>query len=468
MLVAGGRRGRGVNPVLWVAAIAAGATALVYGIPLVHFTYPLPGAAVFASALAAMSALAISILFAMRYQRCRSRTDLLVAALFGSVTLIEGVLPLVAETVAGTEDITFWSKVLARSVVGLGLCITAWLPDRVVGPRSKVPTVVVTNSVVVAAIAVGWTLAIVADLPATVDDATNPRAVLARTTGVLTFRLLGALLLVAGSVGFVRRARRLADPVYDWLACGAVVMATARFHDYLYPTLHNDWVTTGDILRVLAFWLILFGLLDEIARMWRRRDQEARAAERRALAAELHDGLAQELAFLTTQSALAQSDPSDGERIVRIRAAAERALRETRLHIADYAQSDPVDLDLVLAEIGEDVEADYGCPVVLDLAPVRVCARTAHELQRVAREALTNAARHGHPHQIAVHLDSGDGHVRMSIVDDGSGILDPEGAARFTFGLTAMRERAERLGGQCSIISVPRSGTRVAIEVPER
>lgn len=470
MQLAGLRRSRGSGLVLWVAAIAVVVTALVYGIPPFLFAYPLPDAAVFGSALAAMSALAICILFAMRHQRCRRRTDLLIASLFGGVTLIEGVLPLVAETVAGTADITFWSKVLARSIVGLGLCVTAWLPDRVTSPGRRGPAIIATASVFIASVAIGWTFASISTLPATVDDSTTQGAALARNASVLGFRLAGSILLVIAAIGFVRVALRLADPVFDWLACGAVVMATARFHDYLYPSMHHDWITTGDILRVVAFWLILFGLMSEVSGIWRRRGAEARAAERRALAAELHDGLAQELAYLITQSALAERNPTNGEHLVRIRAAAKRALDETRLCIADYADADadPVALDLVIAELGHDVEEDYGCRVVLQLEEIRVRVRTAHELRRVAREALTNAARHGQPQEIHVRLDARAGMVRLSIVDDGAGILDPEGAARFTFGLASMRERAERLGGRCSIVSVPRDGTRVAIEVPHR
>jgi len=109
LLVAGGRRvGRGSRRILIVAGIAAVVTALVYGIPPVLFAYPLPGAAIFAAAIIAMSALAICILFALRHQRSGNRTDLIIAALFGAVALIEGVLPIVAEPVGGTADIAFW------------------------------------------------------------------------------------------------------------------------------------------------------------------------------------------------------------------------------------------------------------------------------------------------------------------------------------------------------------------------
>jgi signal transduction histidine kinase len=458
--------GRGNRLVLVVAVIAAIITALVYGIPPVLFAYPLPGAASFASAVTSMSALSIAILFALRAQRSRRQTDHLVAALFGAVALLEGVLPIVAEPVHGTVDVSFWARVIGRTLVGLGLCVVAWLPERTTRRRRWTFGFIAASSVVLAGVVIIWTFALIADLPGTVGEHSDPGDALVQTQGILGFRLVGAVLLLGAVVGLVRKGRRQADPVFEWLACGAVLMATARFHDYLFPSMHYDWVTTGDLLRIAAFLLIGFGLLRELGGIWRRRVADARAHERRALAAELHDGLAQELAFLTTQSALAERDPANGEHLARIRAGAERALSETRLRISEYADDQPVALDLVLAELGEDARSDFGCEIRLDLEAVSVGPRTAHELRRVTREALFNAVRHGHPEHIVVQLKARDGRLHLSVFDNGCGIADAASGDRF--GLTSMRERAERLGGHCSIESVPRSGTLVAIEVPER
>ncbi len=467
MLVLGGPwSSRGNRLVLVVAAIAALVTALVYGIPPVLFAYPLPGAASFASAVTSMSALSIAILFALRAQRSRHRTDHLVAALFGAVALLEGVLPIVAEPVHGTVDVSFWARVIGRTLVGLGLCVVAWLPERTTRRSRWTFGFIAASSVVLAGVVIAWTFAVITDLPGTVGENSSGNATILHNQGILGMRLVGAFLLVGAVVGFLRKGHNQRDPVLEWLACGAVLMATARFHDYLVPSMHYDWVTTGDMLRVVAFWLIVFGLLNELAGIWRRRVAEARAIERRALAAELHDGLAQELAYLTTQSALAERDPANSEHLARIRAGAERALSETRLRISEYADGAPVALDLVLAELGNDVASDSGCEVLLQLDAVDVGPRTAHELRRVTREALLNAVRHGHPDQIVVRLGADTGTLHLTVVDDGSGMVDHERPD--CFGLIAMRERAERLGGTCSIESVPSSGTRVDIEVPLR
>src|SRR4029077_2488735 len=109
-----------------------------------------------------------------------------------------------------------------------------------------------------------------------------------------------------------------------------------------------------------------------------------------------------------------------------------------------------------------EVEQEYGCRVVTHLARIAVSPRTAHELGRITREAMINAARHGHPDKIEVHLDAHNGRVRLSVADDGGGIGAAHPDDGFSFGLTSMRQRAERLGGHCTIISAPSSGTTVA------
>jgi signal transduction histidine kinase len=454
--------------VLRVALVAVVATGLVYGIPWVFFAYPFPGVAVITAVLTSMCALAISVLFGLRHQRTRRRTDLFVATLFGVVFLIEAALPLLSQIDPDITNFAFWTRITSRTLVALGLCATAWLPER--ADRRRTFNVIIAAAVALAAVALIWTTVAITALPQSVDDATNSGDALFTDPRALGMRLLGMALLLAAALGFARKARILSDPVLDWLAAGAVLMATARGHDFIFPSLHNDWLTTGDMLRLFAEWVILFGLLREVHTLWRRRGDDARAQERRALAAELHDGLAQELAYVTMQTALAELEPSDGQHIARAHAAAERALSETRLRIEEYRQTDTVPLDRVIARAARDIETRFGCDIVLDLREIRVRERTAHELGRVTCEALTNAARHGDAKNIVVELNARGGRLLLTISDDGGGIVDLTRAEqdRTSFGLTSMRERAERLGGYCSIASVQPGGTSISIEVPQR
>jgi signal transduction histidine kinase len=84
----------------------------------------------------------------------------------------------------------------------------------------------------------------------------------------------------------------------------------------------------------------------------------------------------------------------------------------------------------------------------------------------IAREALTNVVRHAQAGHCTLRLvvnEGQNGHLHLSIQDDGVGLTAdlPTGV-----GLTSMRERAAELGGTCSIEAGPGAGTRVTALLP--
>ena len=82
---------------------------------------------------------------------------------------------------------------------------------------------------------------------------------------------------------------------------------------------------------------------------------------------------------------------------------------------------------------------------------------------RIATEAITNAARHGQPRRVTVHLDVTDDALTVEVADDGIGL--PEGHQPGG-GLATMRQRATELGGTCTITRRPGGGTIVAATLP--
>ena len=85
------------------------------------------------------------------------------------------------------------------------------------------------------------------------------------------------------------------------------------------------------------------------------------------------------------------------------------------------------------------------------------------EILGIAQEALTNAVRHARARKITVHASGVRGvGFRLSVADDGRGIAR-EAHHHQGFGLTSMRERAERIGASLTIVTAPRSGTEVVL-----
>jgi signal transduction histidine kinase len=250
-----------------------------------------------------------------------------------------------------------------------------------------------------------------------------------------------------------------------WFAAGAVLAAFARLNYMLFPSPYVGWVYLGDILRLGFYVLLLVGAAGEIRRYWSRFAEAAILEERRRIARELHDGIAQELAYVVTQAqrAIGRRDPReilDGLSIV-----AQRALDDSRRAIV--ALSGPLNQPLAAAleQTAEEITQRTGIPINLDIAEgVEVDPATREALIRIVREAAVNAARHGRARQITVRL-ARDAEMRLEIADDGVG-FDAAIPTRDSFGLVGMKERAQALGGEFRISSQPGDGTRVEVVLP--
>ena len=187
--------------------------------------------------------------------------------------------------------------------------------------------------------------------------------------------------------------------------------------------------------------------------------------ERRRLARELHDGVAQELGFIAVHAERSLEAGRAPDELEPVLSSARRGVDEARRAIA--ALTRPVDepLDLAIADAVEDLEHRLGARVQLDLEPhVHVDGDAREQLLRIVREAVTNAARHANGTPVRVELRNGDG-VRLRIDDDGPG-FDPDERRPGRYGLSGMRERAQALGADLRIESSARRGTSVEIALP--
>ncbi|MEU5994807.1 sensor histidine kinase [Spirillospora sp. NPDC047418] len=177
--------------------------------------------------------------------------------------------------------------------------------------------------------------------------------------------------------------------------------------------------------------------------------------ERRRLAAEIHDTIAQGLTGIITQLQAAE----DSEHVRRATGLARESLREARRSVRALA---PTHLENdTLPEALKKITGD-GADLTITGTVEPLHGELEATLLRIAQEALANAARHAHADRIGVTLSYMDDEVTLDIRDDGRGFTGPSGG----FGLTAMRERAERVAGSLEIESEPGRGTAVSARVP--
>ena len=197
----------------------------------------------------------------------------------------------------------------------------------------------------------------------------------------------------------------------------------------------------------------------------RRTVEKAVADDRRRIARDLHDGLAQELAFISLESRrLAERGEEVGGDLAE---AADRALREVRAAIEHLAQPSKQPLHEAIAETAGELTARSNAKLEVDVDPrVELDSEPRENLLRILREAVFNGIRHGGATKVAVKLSRGPG-LQLSVADNGSG-FDPGSLPKGngSFGLVSMTERAHSLGGKLRLRSEPGGGTNVEVLLP--
>jgi signal transduction histidine kinase len=207
----------------------------------------------------------------------------------------------------------------------------------------------------------------------------------------------------------------------------------------------------------------------------RERLVAAREEERRRLRRDLHDGLGPALgAFSLKLGAVRNVLPADqataDDLLAELIADVEEAVRDIRRLVYNLRPPSLDEFGLVGAirsyaarydtrggQLGLQVRVD----APHDLSFLPAAAEVA--AYRIVQEALANVARHAHAHMCCIKLTRTPNRLHVEIVDDGVGLPATWHAG---VGLVSMRERAEELGGACTIESVPPGGTRVLAELP--
>lgn len=199
--------------------------------------------------------------------------------------------------------------------------------------------------------------------------------------------------------------------------------------------------------------------------------------ERERIARELHDGLAQVLGYINTQTQAVkklletQRVAEAGSELDAMGAVAREVYADVREAIVGLRASGPGLVPAVRDYLSR-LPRISGCDVDLrvddDRAPVVLAPATEIQLVRIVQEALSNVRKHAAASHVDVIVHSDEQAVDVEIVDDGRGfdprLLDPTGWPRL--GLQTMRERAQAIGGAFEVVSAPGQGTRIAVHVP--
>ena len=443
--------------------ICSSVTACEWFVPGVNLAYGGEGMHIAIGATRATVCLVVGGLAWARFARSRALLDLSIAIAFETM-FVESAFFLDLPTLLHFDQVTpfsAWSST-AATLLAATVLLAGALARPCAVERQAAALVLAAGVAALAATAV-LLLVYAGSLPQAVDPGvsplTRPTRVFFGNPVVLAAQAAAAAITLTAAIRLLSSRLAGREPLLVWLAPALVIDAAASANYSLFPSLFSYWVYTGDILRLLFCIVLAGGIVLELRASVRRTIELAVAEERRRLARDLHDGVAQELAFVASEVAdlPAALHPS----LPWIRSAVERALYESRRAIAALTTSPEGPLDELVVAAAEDVTSRAGAALRVNVdSTVKVSPQEQEAILRVLREAATNATRHGHASTIVITIEgSGTQLARLAIRDDGSGIVN--GGPAGGFGVRSMRERIEAIGGTLAVESQPGGGTVV-------
>jgi signal transduction histidine kinase len=193
--------------------------------------------------------------------------------------------------------------------------------------------------------------------------------------------------------------------------------------------------------------------------------------ERNRIARDIHDSLAQGFGAILMQLQAAQRAGGDGLPGP-VATALETAVELARAHMIEARRSvsalrpqqdEAPDVRSALARITDLASRTAEVPVELSIGELPPFVDgVERDIIAIAQEAVNNAVQHARARRIKVRAEAVRSvGFRLSVQDDGRGFAADRSLAGF--GMTSMRERAERIGASLTIVTAPRSGTEVVL-----
>ena len=248
------------------------------------------------------------------------------------------------------------------------------------------------------------------------------------------------------------------------------------------PTQHGgDFVWLAIVFAVA--WTVGFGLggkfrevdeaKEQAIRAEREREEQARLAvadERARIARELHDVVGHSVSVMTVQASavrrlLEPDQEKEREALLVVEQTGREALAEMRRMVGVLRR--PEEAPALAPQPSRLVEQarEAGLPVELRVegAPLQLPAGVDLTAYRLVQEGLTNALKHARAEHAEVLVRYSDGHVELTISDDGTG---DGGGDKGGHGLVGMRERVSVYGGELEAGPRPEGGYRLRAKLP--
>lgn len=233
-----------------------------------------------------------------------------------------------------------------------------------------------------------------------------------------------------------------------------------------------------DVLALLKSVGELLGMALHNARLENENLRATLVHERHLMAAEVHDSVAQSLAFVKMRLPLLRDamQTRDDERALQyfdeLRGAVSQAHASLRGVLTQFrAPMDPQGLVHALSASAQTFRRSTGAELefVNELPGLQLTPDCESQVFHIVQEALNNVARHAAAQHAWLHIGTDPGRadgVQVLVADDGAGLPAQPGAGSSHYGLSIMQERARRIGGTLQVGPRPGGGTVVRLAFP--
>jgi signal transduction histidine kinase len=245
----------------------------------------------------------------------------------------------------------------------------------------------------------------------------------------------------------------------------------------------GGWIAAVLLLLSLT-WCVLWKRISGLEKRRGVREDFARSLimaqenERKRMAAELHDGLGQNLIIIKNRALLAANEPAENanvrkqlEEITRVAAQTIEEIREISRNLRPY-QLDRLGLTLAMRAVVKKTAQSSGIQFQDEIEPVDGIFSQEVEinLYRILQEGLNNVLKHSKARNVRVEFRSTAEGYAMVIADNGQGFdaakAPPEKGRHAGLGFSIMQERARILNGRIRFLSKPGQGVRLELNLP--
>lgn len=249
------------------------------------------------------------------------------------------------------------------------------------------------------------------------------------------------------------------------------------------PHFYQTWwfIVLASLLVAGIIGLIFFYRVSQLRRIteakteFSRRLIESQEAERKRIAAELHDGLGQSLVVIKNRAMLGIRKGDDKARVEKelgnISDSAEQALEEVREITNDLRPQliDRLGLTKAINAMFKKVSDVIELKSEIDSIDNIFSEAEEINVYRIIQESLNNIIKHSYASDAKIKIKRSDARVSITIEDNGKGfdtaIVKPKGGG---LGLVGLNERVQLLNGEISIYSKIGTGTRIEVKIPFR